>query len=100
MMKIETINRGTEGELRIIGRLDTDSATEGEKALLDAAERFNSLVINMAQLEYLSSAGLRVLKRAHVAMRRKGGSLAVKNVSKTVMEILDITGFSEMLTFV
>ncbi len=96
-MNIELINRGAEGELKISGRLDTNTASEGEKAFLDAAERFNTLTLNMEGLEYLSSAGLRAIKRAHVALRRKGGTLTIKNVNETVMEVLEITGFAEML---
>ena len=54
----------------------------------------------MAELEFVSSAGLRVLKRAHLAMRRKGGVLIAKNVSKAVMEIFEITGFAGMLKII
>ena len=46
------------------------------------------------------SAGLRALKRAHMAMRRKGGTLAVRNVTKAVMEVFEITGFAGMLKFI
>ena len=100
MLNMKLINRDTEGELQMIGRLDTNTAPDAEKILTDTIERFNSLILDMGQLEYVSSAGLRALKRAHMAMRRKGGALAVKNVTKAVMEVFEITGFAGMLKFI
>ena len=100
MLNMKLINRGTEGELQIIGRLDTTTAPDAEKLMTDTVERFDSLILDMEQLEYVSSAGLRALKRAHIAMRKKGGSLAVKNVSSAVMEVFEITGFAGMLKFI
>jgi len=99
-MNMTLINRGTEGEMQIIGRLDTNTSPDAEKPLLDAINRFDKVILDMAQLEYVSSAGLRALKSAHLAMRRKGGTLAVKNVGKQVMEVFEITGFVGMLKFV
>ena len=100
MLNMKLINRATEGELQIIGRLDTTTAPDAEKLMMDTIERFDSLILDMEQLEYVSSAGLRALKRAHIAMRKKGGSLAVKNVSSAVMEVFEITGFAGMLKFI
>ena len=100
MLNMKLINRGTEGELQIIGRLDAISAADAEKLLTDTVERFDSLILDMARLEYVSSAGLRALKRAHIAMRRKGGDLAVRNVTRTVMEVFEITGFAGMLRII
>lgn len=100
MLSMKLINRGTEGELRIVGRLDANSAADAERIITETIARFDSLTLDMAQLEYVSSAGLRALKRAHVAMRRKGGALTVKNVTKSVMEVFEITGFAGMLRFV
>ena len=68
--------------------------------MVEAGNRFDTLTLDMAQLEYVSSAGLRALKRAHITMRRKGGTLQVKNVTKPVMEVFEITGFAGMLKFV
>ncbi len=99
MLDIKLINRGADGELQLIGRLDTSTAAGAEKIMVDTVERFESLTLDMAQLEYVSSAGLRALKRAHIAMHRKGGTLLVKNVNATVMEVFDVTGFTGMLKF-
>ena len=100
MLNMKLINRDAEGELQMIGRLDTNTAPDAEKILTETIERFDSLILDMGQLEYVSSAGLRTLKRAHMAMRRKGGALAVKNVTKAVMEVFEITGFAGMLKFI
>ncbi len=99
-LSTKLITHETEGELQMIGRIDTNTAPEAERVLLDAVGQFDSLVLDMEQLNYVSSAGLRALKRAHIAMRRKGGELSVKNVNKSVMEVFDITGFAGMLKFI
>ncbi|MBE6909798.1 MAG: STAS domain-containing protein [Ruminococcaceae bacterium] len=99
MLDMKLVNRNTEAELQLIGRLDTNTASEAERLLADLTGRFNSLTLDMSQLDYVSSAGLRVLKIAHMAMRRKGGALTVKNVSKPVMDVFDVTGFASLLKF-
>ena len=100
MLNMKLINRGTEGELKLIGRLDTTSAPDAEKLVLDIAQRFDSLILNMENLDYISSAGLRVLKRAYTVMRRKDGELKIKNVNKMVMEVFEITGFVGIFQFI
>ena len=100
MLNMKLINRDTEGELKLIGRLDTNTAGDAEEHMIAAGERFDTLYLDMAELEYVSSAGLRALKRAHLTMRRKGGTLLVKNVTKPVMEVFEITGFAGMLRFI
>lgn len=100
MLSMKLINRDTEGELKLIGRLDTNTAADAEAHMTEVANRFDTLILNLAELEYVSSAGLRALKRAHLTMRRKGGTLLVKNVTKPVMEVFEITGFAGMLRFI
>ncbi len=100
MLNMKLINRDTEGELKLIGRLDTTTAGDAEEHMVAAGERFETLILDMGELEYVSSAGLRALKRAHLAMRRKGGSLVIKNVTKPVMEVFEITGFAGMLKII
>ena len=100
MLNMKLINRDAEGELQMIGRLDTTNAADAETNMVGVVNRFDTLILDMAQLEYVSSAGLRALKRVHVAMRRKGGTLMVKNVTKPVMEVFEITGFAGMITFI
>ena len=98
-MNIKLINRGQEGELVLEGRLDTLTAPEAEEVFNQMAERFKKIVLNMAGLEYVSSAGLRTLKRLHMAMKKKNGSLVLTNVRKMVMEVFEMTGFAGLLKF-
>ena len=98
-MNIKLINRGQEGELVLEGRLDTLTAPEAEEVFNQMAERFEKIVRNMAGMEYVSSAGLRTLKRLHMAMKKKNGSLVLTNVRKMVMEVFEMTGFAGLLKF-
>ena len=98
-MNIKLINRGQEGELVLEGRLDTLTAPEAEEVFNQMAERFKKIVLNMAGMEYVSSAGLRTLKRLHMAMKKKNGSLVLTNVRKMVMEVFEMTGFAGLLNF-
>lgn len=99
-MTIKLINRGTEGELLLVGRLDAVTAPEAEALFLQMAERFDKLILNMEQLQYISSAGLRVLKKTYMATVRKSGDLELRHVNKMVMEVLEMTGFSGLLRIV
>ena len=99
-LNLDLINRGTEGELVLSGRLDSVTSEEAGKVLDDLTERFDNLILNMKDLDYISSAGLRLIKRAYMALRRKGGSLKLKNVNKMVMEVFEVTGFAGLLQFI
>ena len=79
------------------GRLDTTTAPELETALNGALDGIKGLTIDLEKLEYISSAGLRVLLSAHKAMSGKGG-MKVKNVNEVVREVFDVTGFADILT--
>ena len=99
MLNIKLVNRGTECELIMVGRLDNNSAHDAEKFMNDAGTRFDTLVLNMEHIEYLSSAGLRTLRRVNSAMRRKDGALICKNVTEPIMEVFEVTGFAGVLKF-
>lgn len=96
-MNIKLINRGTEGELLLDGQLDSLTAPETETICKQMAERFDTLILNMEKLRYISSAGLRVLKIVHMMMRKKGGSLILTHVNQMVMEVFEMTGFAGLL---
>ena len=98
-MNIKLINRGQEGELVLEGRLDTLTAPEAEEVFNQTAERFDKVILNMRDLEYVSSAGLRTLKRLHMAMKKKNGNLVLTNVRKMVMEVFEMTGLAGLLKF-
>ncbi len=82
--------------LALEGRLDTTTAPELENEIgdLDGVEE---LIFDMEKLEYISSAGLRVILKAQKIMNEKG-SMKLKNVGESIMEVFEITGFSDILT--
>lgn len=95
-----TINKnvtGTTLKVEVEGRLDTMTAPELEKALKDSIEGVTELVLDFAALEYVSSAGLRVLLSAQKIMNKQG-SMVIRHVCETVMEVFEVTGFSDILT--
>ena len=83
--------------LALEGRLDTTTAPDLESELKNSLEGVSELTLDFAGLEYISSAGLRVLLAAHKAMAGKGG-MKVKNVNEIVNEVFEVTGFSDILT--
>ncbi len=96
-MKIHRTVNNDELTLSIEGRLDTLTAPELEKTIDNDLGGIEKLVLDLEKLDYISSAGLRVLLHAEKIMQRLGG-MRVKNVSETVMEIFAVTGFDEILT--
>ena len=88
---------GNEIILNVSGRLDTITAPTLEMAVSEAVGVCEALVLDFAGLEYISSAGLRVILKAKKAMVQKGG-MKLRNVNETIMEIFEITGFSDILT--
>ena len=79
------------------GRLDTTTAPEFEKTVLDSLEGVKELILDLKDLPYTSSAGLRVILKVQKAMAKQG-SMKVVNVCTDVMDIFDLTGFSDILT--
>ncbi len=79
------------------GRIDTTTAPSLEETLKESYDSCNKLIIDFAQVEYISSAGLRVLLSAQKVMGKKGG-LVIRNVDEAIMEIFEVTGFSDILT--
>ena len=79
------------------GRLDTITSPELEKALKEHLDGLEALVLDFAALEYISSAGLRVLLSTQKVMSRQG-EMKLVNVNDTIMEIFEVTGFSDILT--
>ena len=99
-LNMNLIKRGTTGELQLIGFIDASNAAEVEKIIVDVVSRFDTVLFDMEKLEYVSSAGLRAFKHAYMDMHAKHGSLEAKNVSKNVMEVFEVTGFTRLFKFV
>ena len=94
-----TINKQLNGSaltLALEGRLDTVTSPELDKVLDENLDGAESIVLDFAGLDYISSAGLRVLLSAHKAMAGKGG-MKVVNVKDIVKEVFDVTGFADIL---
>ena len=96
-MKIELSKTDSKLTLSLLGRLDTSSAPELETTLKTSLDGVKELVFDFAGLEYISSAGLRVLLSAQKTMNQQG-SMKVNHVNETIMEIFEVTGFSDILT--
>ena len=96
-MTIEMKKNGSALTVSLAGRLDTVTSPDLEKALAAALADVKELTFDLAKLEYVSSAGLRVLLSAQKKMS-VAGKMVVKNVSETVNEIFEVTGFSDILT--
>lgn len=97
-MEIKTTTDGSTLTIAVSGRVDTVTAPELEAGLKfgDATQA----VIDLAGVPYMSSAGLRLLLTAHKTMLANGGELRIANVQPPVREVLDITGFSDILNLV
>ena len=96
-MNIKLVKHENEGELLLEGKLDTNTAPEAQEIFMQMTERFDTLVLNMTDLKYISSAGLRVLKIVHVAMAKKGGELVITNPNDMITEVFELTGFAGIL---
>ena len=96
-MTIEKIAEGNKLTIALSGRLDTTTAPKLETELKQNISGVNELVLDLAALEYLSSAGLRVLLSAQKVMNRQG-NMVVRNVNEIIMEIFEVTGFVDVLT--
>ena len=96
-MTINKTKNGPELSVALEGRLDTTTAPELEAALKESLDGVAALTIDLEKLEYISSAGLRVLLSAQKIMNRQGEMKLVK-VNEAIMEIFEVTGFSDILT--
>ena len=98
-----TINQKREADcltLEIGGRIDTVTAPELEEAMSNVPGDVATLTFDFAKVEYISSAGLRVLLVAQKNMMKAGASMTIANVAPAVKEVFDITGFSTIFTLV
>ena len=96
-MTIERILNGDNLTIKVAGRLDTITAPELDAALDSSLKGVQELVLDLESLEYISSAGLRVILKTQKTMNAQG-SMKLINVNDTVMEVFDITGFVDILT--
>ena len=88
---------GANLQIALEGRLDTMTAPELEAEMNQSLVNAESLILDFSKLDYISSAGLRVLLSAHKVMSAKGG-MKVTNASEIVREVFEVTGFADILT--
>ena len=95
-----TVNKNLKADalsVTVEGRIDTTTAPELEKEIKDSLDGVKSLVLDFEKVEYISSAGLRVLLSTQKIMNKQG-EMKLINVSSDIMEIFEVTGFSDILT--
>lgn len=95
-----TINKSlnmTELTVVLLGRLDTTTAPQLEAELKSSLNGVDSLIMDFTELEYISSAGLRVLLSAQKVMNKQG-KMVIRHVNETIMEVFEVTGFTDILT--
>ena len=97
MLNITKAAEGRNALFALEGRLDTVTAPELEKAFHETLEGVTELTLDLEKLEYISSAGLRVLLSAQKVMDRQG-EMRLRNVNEIIMEIFEVTGFADILT--
>ena len=95
-MTIEIKRNAEETTIKLVGRLDTTTAPALDKTINEDVADAKHLVLDLEKLEYISSAGLRVLLGAQKKMQ-KIGSMKVTNVCEEVMEVFEMTGFADIL---
>ena len=96
-MTIEIKKNADELVLEITGRLDTITAPALDKTINENLGEIKSLILDFKNLEYISSAGLRILLSTQKKLQQKG-TMKLKNVREEVMEVFEITGFVDILT--
>ena len=84
--------------VKLIGRLDAVTSPQFDKSMLESIDSVKKVVIDLKELEYVASAGLRSLMMVQKKIDQKDGSMVIRNVQVQVMEVLDMTGFDEILT--
>ncbi len=97
-MKMELAKNQSDLMIKVEGRLDTMTAPELEKKLKENLDEVTKLVFDFEELVYISSAGLRVLLSTQKAMNAKKGSMVIRHVNEEVMDVFEVTGFSDILT--
>ena len=99
MLSISNEVKGDVNEIKLVGRLDAKAARDAEEALAHATDEAPNVVLDFSELDYIASAGLRVLKRLRGDVREKGGTVVNRGTQESVMEVFDRTGFAAMLNF-
>lgn len=99
-MEVKVTKNEAQVTISVSGRIDTTTAlTLGEEFNKNLTEDVKDFVLDLANCDYIASSGLRVILQAQKTINSRQGSMVVKNVIGDVMEVFDMTGFSDILTF-
>ena len=96
-MTLKETTQDNKVQLNVEGRVDATTAPQLQNAILTAFQKASDVVLDCSALEYISSAGLRALLLGEKTSKSKGGSFVLTNVGQEVMEILEVTGFDDIL---
>ena len=96
-MDVKLVDHGKEGELIIIGSLDARVSGKADELFRKMSERFTDINLNMKDMEYISSAGIRTIRNLYISVNKNGGKLTLSNVNENVMEVFEITGLAGLL---
>ena len=98
-LKMKLVKRDNEAKISLIGWLDATNAPDAQKVLEQQAERFDRIELDLKELEYISSAGLRALKVLQMKMSDKGERVVIRNVREDVKSVFKVTGFYRLFKF-
>ena len=99
MLNIKLTKEGADATMAMEGRIDANNATAIQKKMLELAKTYDSITADLADLQYISSAGLRAFESVHTEMKKKDGKFVIRNTRRDVMDIFHVTGFSRFLRF-
>ena len=99
-MEIKKQLENTTLTIALIGRLDAVTAMDLDKELKTSLNGVKELIFDLAQLDYIASAGLRILLKYQKQMDKQGSEMKIRNVKAEVKEVLDMTGFSDFLNII
>ncbi|MBQ9460106.1 MAG: STAS domain-containing protein [Oscillospiraceae bacterium] len=99
MLSVKLFKSGTKVTLLMEGRMDTQNAPAIQEKLLELAKSCECVTADIANLQYISSAGLRAFLRVHKEMEKKDGKFVIRNTRRDVMDVFNVTGFSRFLRF-
>lgn len=97
-MEVREIKEDDRITLKISGRIDATNSGVLQNAILLAFQKMKTLELDFSEVDYIASAGLRALMIGQKTSMAKGGSMTLRHVNKWVMEVFDMTGFSDILT--
>lgn len=97
MLSINSTVNNNVVEVKLVGRFTVASASEADEAFAEAAGKGMDVVLDMSELDYIASAGLRSIKRLSKSVKDNNCALTVRNVQSDVMDVLEMTGFAAML---